>query len=284
MVTLDPRTIERVARIICDLDGSFERSGRQLEQLLENADWTDPPYYDRSPRIPWLIDAMKSATDAEVEQLICRVCHPLEYDEDGKAAAEAVREAINEALDREGLTVSYIGHEPVMGRLGSKGSTVYTAPEDLESRLPLLIDDPETVAWLLARANETKICEANGAYVFALVGIGSFVEYLLFSVLTRWDPDISEHGFIDRGGKRVPDERVSLDTLIRTAHARGFIGLDRKDFIDKVREYRNFVHLRRQSAVALHPDPETVMMCWGPVRAILVDLERTVRSRRQSAT
>ncbi|MEU8202014.1 hypothetical protein [Streptosporangium sp. NPDC049046] len=280
MPALDPRTIERVARIICDLDGPFERYGRDLETLLLHSGWTDPPLYDGTPRIPWLVDAMKSATAAEVERLVCRVCHPVEYDEGGISSAGAVRDAINHALANEGLTISYISDQPIMGRLSNTGSTVYTAPEDLESRLPALIDDAETVAWLVARANETRICEANGAYVFALVGIGSFVEHLLLSVLTRWDNDIREHGFTDQTGRAIRGGRVSLDQLIRIAYTRGFIKLDRKEFIDKVREYRNFVHLQRQSAMDLHPDPHTVMMCWGPVRAILVDLEDTVASRR----
>jgi hypothetical protein len=46
------KTVERAARIICDIDGSFERSGRELENLIRASAWPDPPEYDGSPRVP----------------------------------------------------------------------------------------------------------------------------------------------------------------------------------------------------------------------------------------
>ncbi|MEU6788826.1 hypothetical protein ABZ912_57410 [Nonomuraea angiospora] len=267
---LDPKTIERVTRIICDIDGPFERRGWQLEALLRDAGWNDPPVYDGSSRVLWLTEAINSADQASVERLICRVCHPLEYDEDGIESAELVRQEINQVLALQGLTVSQVAGQPVMARLGGDG-VVYTAPEELEPRLRAIIDDSATVDWLLERAEETRICEANGAYVFALIGMGSFVEYLLYTFLHQWDPDIKERGFTDPSGRRTT--RPSLDHLIKTAHSKGYIQLDRRDFMDRVRDYRNFVHLRHQTEKDLRPDRHTIMMCWGPIRAVLTDLE-----------
>ncbi|MGI5268881.1 hypothetical protein ACQEUU_07015 [Nonomuraea sp. CA-218870] len=267
---LDPKTIERIARIICDIDGPFERRGWQLEALLHNAGWNDPPIYDATSRITWLTEAIKNADHASVERLVCRVCHPLEYDDDSIESAELVRQEINQVLALQGLTVSYVAGQPVMAQLDSAG-VVYTAPEELEPRLRAIIHDSAAVEWLLERAEETRLCEANGAYVFALIGMGSFVEYLLLTFLREWDPEIKEKGFTDASGKRTT--RVSLDHLIRTAHAKGYIQLDRRDFMDKVRDYRNFVHLRHQTEKDLRPDRHTIMMCWGPIRAVLTDLE-----------
>jgi hypothetical protein len=275
MLELDPKTIDRVARIICDIDGPFERRGWQLEALLRNAGWDDPPAYDGTARVVWLTEAMKDADHASVERLVCRVCHPVEYDEDGIESAEVVRQAINQALALQGLTISYVAGQPVMARLGSEG-VIYTAPEELEPRLRAILDDRATVDWLLERVEETRICEANGAYVFALIGMGSFVEYLLYAFLRQWDQEIRENGFTNSSGR--PVSHVSLNLLIETAHAKGYIQLDRKDFIDKVRDYRNFVHLRLQSEKALRPDRHTVMMCWGPIRAVLTDLEAAANS------
>ncbi|MEU7913959.1 hypothetical protein [Microbispora bryophytorum] len=280
MLELDPKTIDRVAQIICDIDGPFERRGWQLEALLRNAGWDDPPTYDGTARIVWLTGAMKTADHASVERLVCRVCHPVEYDEDGIESAEAVRQAINQALALQGLTISYLSNQPVMARLGSEG-IIYTAPEELEPRLRAIIDDTATVDWLLERAEETRICEANGAYAFALIGMGSFVEYLLYAFLSQWDPQIRRSGFTNSSGR--PISHVSLNHLIETAHAKGYIQLDRKDFIDKVRDYRNFVHLRHQSEKAIRPDRHTIMMCWGPIRAVLTDLEAAANSHSRSS-
>jgi hypothetical protein len=274
MLEFDPKTIDRLAQIICDIGGPFERRGWELEALLRNAGWDSPPFYDGTSRTGWLSEAMKNADHASVERLVCRVCHPVEY-EDGMESAEIMRQAINQALSLQGLTVSYVAGRPVMARLGSEG-VVYTAPEELEPRLRAIIDDTATVDWLLERAEETRICEANGAYVFTLIGMGSFVEYLLYAFLLQWDPEISRKGFTHHSGK--PINHVSLNLLIETAHAKGYIQLDRKDFMDKVRDYRNLVHLRHQSEKALRPDPLTVMRCWAPIRAVLTDLETAASS------
>ena len=274
---MHPKTIERAARIMCDIDGPFERTGRELENLLRNAGWTDPPEYDGSARIPWVIDSMQERVDdqAAIERLLCQVCNPVEYD-DGMASAQVTQQELNRALAMEQLTISFWNGKPVMGRLSPEGNAaVFSAPEELGSRLQNLISDSATVDWLLARVKETQICETNGAYIFALVGIGSFVEYLLLSVLSEWDLDIKVNGFMDDRGRRIARERAPLDLLIKMAHAKGWIQLDAKDFLDQVRQYRNLVHLRRQSETGLAPDADTVMMCWAPLRAVINDLEAT---------
>jgi len=52
MLSLDPMTVERVAKLVCDPGGPYERSGRDLEKLLGRSAWADPPAYDGSPRVP----------------------------------------------------------------------------------------------------------------------------------------------------------------------------------------------------------------------------------------
>jgi hypothetical protein len=267
------KTIERAAQIICDPGGPFERSGRELENLLRDAGWMDPPEYDGSARIPWLIDAiLERANDqAAIERLFCQVCDPVEYD-DGMASAGAVLQALNQALALEHHMISFWNGRPIMGALSLDGNTtVFTAPPELETRLRNLISDSAAVEWLLSRVKETQVCEASGAFTFALVGIGSFVEYLLLSVLLERDEDIKARGFAEENGRRT--HRPSLDLLIRTAHVKGWIQLDAKDFLRQVREYRNLVHLRLQSESGLAPDGDTIMMCWAPVQAVINDLE-----------
>jgi hypothetical protein len=274
------KTVERAARIICDIDGSFERSGRELENLIRASGWPDPPEYDGSPRVPWLIEVIREREDdtAAVERLFCQVCDPVEYD-DGMTSAQVVLTELNQVLALENLTISFWQGTLIMGKLDlDGGQVVYTAPDQLDTRLRRMITDPATAEWLLARVEETQICEKNGAFTFALVGIGSFVEYLLLSVLQQWDDHIKANGFRDDRGK--PTRQPSLDLLIRTAHARGWIELDAKDFLHQVREYRNLVHVSLQSKTGLTPNADTIMMCWAPVRAVLNDLEATINVRR----
>ncbi|MGW1673373.1 hypothetical protein [Streptomyces sp. NPDC002324] len=273
MKPLDPLTLERAARLIVDIDGPFERRGYQLTQLLHRAAWPNPVDYDSSPRIPWLTDILTSSDDpAAVRRLLCRICDPLEYD-DGLTSADLVRQELNIHLAAEHLAVTYVSNRPVLGELDIDGhTTVFTAPDDLEDRIRPLVSSEDFLTQLMARITETQICEHHGAYGLALIGIGSFTEALLLDVLTHRDPTLQQQGF-PLGGKRIAPERASFALLLDTARARDWIQMDAHDFMAIVREYRNFVHLRKQRERGVTPDRDTVGMCWGPVLAVLNDLE-----------
>jgi hypothetical protein len=136
-----------------------------------------------------------------------------------------------------------------------------------------LILDEQIASLLIDRVRETEICAANGAYTFAIIGIGSFVEGLLQTVLSERDEQVRAHGFVDERGKPVQDRRIGLQYLIDLARSRSWIQLDAADFMHKVREYRNYVHPRVQQQDPQKFDRDSVMLCWAPVRAVLNDLE-----------
>ncbi|AKG43767.1 hypothetical protein SXIM_23830 [Streptomyces xiamenensis] len=272
---LDPMTIERVAHLIVDMDGPYERRGWQLTQLLQHAGWQDAPEYDGLPRLEWMKTVMEKATDdiEAIERLLCRICDPIEYRE-GAPAAEAVQDELNRILVLEGLAVRQVSGRPVLGELTDDGqSAVFTAPDDLEARLRPLVSGEDALRQLLERVEEARICERNGAYVLALVGIGSFTEGLLLNVLIHRDPDLLKGFPVGKGAKRKDLDYVSLEMLLDTAHDRGWIRKDRHEFMTIVRQYRNFVHIRAQQRRGVVPDQHTVGMCWGPVRVVLEDLE-----------
>lgn len=50
--------------------------------------------------------------------------------------------------------------------------------------------------------------------------------------------------------------------------------------MEKVREYRNYVHPHKQKENRLAFDQDSVMLCWAPVQAIINDLEERVASSR----
>lgn len=80
-------------------------------------------------------------------------------------------------------------------------------------------------------------------------------------------------GFPLGNGKWLRPDRVSLEKLLLMAHNKGLIQMDAHEFAQKVREFRNFVHIRQQIEQRAILDQDTVMMCWGPVIAVLNDLE-----------
>ncbi|WP_190813762.1 hypothetical protein [Saccharopolyspora pogona] len=276
MLPLDDRTAERIAEVIVDVGGPYERKGYDLEKLLARANWVQPPEYDGSPRVPWLAEQLieRKHASPEIERLLCRVCDPVEYD-DGKVSADEFREVINSKLEAEQLVVSIVGGRPVLGELGADGDTHYSAPGDLEKRLQRLIRDRATIDGLLNRVHETGLCERSGAHTMAIIGIGSFVEGLLLALFLERDAQIREHGFAGRKASTRAD-RAGLALLIDTAHDKGWIQLDAKDFMHNVREYRNFVHPAAELREKPKFDRDSVTLCWAPVRALLNDLEESI--------
>ncbi|MFI7062187.1 hypothetical protein ACIBL3_14480 [Kribbella sp. NPDC050124] len=275
--SLDGRTIERLAKVIIDYEGPYERRGHELESLLRRSAWEDPPEYDGTPRVPWLVEQLTERNGtADVEHLLCRICDPIEYDA-GAEVAQVFHALVNGILEPEQLVISYVGHRPVLAQLSGDGThPVFTEPEEMERRLRSIIADDATVTGLLRRLGETRICEANGAYTFAIIGIGSLVEGILHAVLTERDQEFRNREILVGGRdrrRRVEPERASMEFLIDRAKALGFIQLDATKFMHNVRDFRNFVHPRKELAEQPGFDRDSVMLCWGPVRALLNDLE-----------
>jgi hypothetical protein len=280
MFPLDPKTVERLAELIVDINGPYERRGWQLEQLLLNSGWPEDASYDGSPRVPWLVERLtERRTDrAAIERLLCRVCDPIEY-EDGEATAGVFRQAINEKLAPEQLVVALIGGRPVLGELGADSDAsnpAFSEPPDFEPRVRALLRDPNTADALARRIAETRIAQNGGAHTLALIGIGSIVEGLLLALLMERDDDARDNGIplLDKPGRRIPAEAASMKLLIDIAHQRGWIQLDARDFMDKVRDFRNFVHPRKEWTEQPDFDEDSVRLCWAPVHAVLNDLEQ----------
>jgi hypothetical protein len=276
MYAIDPKTSERLARIIVDPDGPYMRTGRELEALLARAGWQDPPDYDGTAKIPWLVEQMVDHNNQgrNVERLLCRVCDPLEYD-DGASAAETFRDAVNRVLEAEGLIVINTGGRPVVAEIGANGAGPANAePHDLEARVRRLIGDPPTADLLLKRAAEARMCQSSGAYTMAVIAIGSFVEGMLLTMLMERDEECRNHRFVDQAGKVVTNRQPNLASLIDTAHVRGWIQLDAKTFMHSVRNFRNYIHPGKELADNPDFDNDSVGLCWAPLQAMLNDLEQ----------
>jgi hypothetical protein len=139
--------LTRVAKVICDIDGPSERHVYELEQLLRDAGWSNPPEYEGPSRVRWLTEVLadRAKDHGDIARLLCRVCDPLEY-YGGMPIAEAFRAELNQILEAERLAVSYVGGRPVLGELtDDPDQPMFSAPEGLENRLSALLTDPRMV-------------------------------------------------------------------------------------------------------------------------------------------
>ncbi|GLY53003.1 hypothetical protein [Lentzea sp. NBRC 102530] len=273
MFPLDEKTIERVARIAVDQGGPYERTGRELEALLRSSGWKNAPEYDHSARVGWMIESLSERDSDDVERLLRRLSDPIEY-EDGLSTADAIRLELNRVLEPEQLEIRYVAGRPVMAEVGQAGpSKVVLHLDEVEQRVRRWISDEQLVTLLVDRVRQSQEADAVGSHLLALFGIGSFVEGLLYGVLIERHPECATDGFIGRDGRKIAAKRAGLDLLITVAHDCGLIQLDAKSFMDQVRDFRNYIHPRRQLETGFTPDEDTVLMSWPPVQALLNDLD-----------
>lgn len=281
MQPLDDRTAEKIADLVVDVSGPYERRSYELEALFKRAGWLPVPEYDGSPRVRWLAEQLVEHHDdpGKIERFLCRVCDPREYD-DGKVVAEEFRNAVNGVLDPEGLVISAVGGRPVLCELGGDGSAHYSEPDDLEERLRHLVLDKVTAEMLVNRLTEARHCLRAGAHTLTVIGLGSLVEGLLHAVLTERDEEVQQDGFVNEHGKKVSADRVSLAVLLYIAHNHGWIQFDAHRVLGAVKDFRNFIHPRQEAASQARLDHDTVMMCWGPIGALFNDLEECLATTR----
>jgi hypothetical protein len=280
MFPLDEKTLDRIAKVTVDQGGPYERTGRELEALLRSSGWRDAPDYDGSPRVAWIVECLGERDHDEVERFLRRVSDPIEY-EDGLSTADVMRCELNRVLEPEQLEIRYVSGRPVVAEIGQAGpSRVVLHLDDVEQRLRRWISDEQLVTLLVNRVRQSQESEAVGAHLLALFGIGSFVEGLLYGVLIERNPEFAAEGFVGRDGRKTAAKRAGLDLLITAAHDCGLIQLDAKSFMDPVRDFRNYIHPRRQLETGFTPDEDTVSMSWPPVQALLNDLDTAMSAEK----
>lgn len=274
MAVLDPRTVPRVAELICDIGGPFERRTRELVQLVQAAGWDVA--YEGGARIPWLVEVIERHNDDPdaIDALLRRIIDPREFDGGLDAAVQLVA-PLNALLIGDDLEVGHNGHRSVIYHLG--GSSEPTNLEDVAARLAApelrktvqrLVRNPAMAEILTARLDEVEAARSSGAYLLAIVGTGSFVEGLLHDVLRSRDKETKAQ------------TTTTLDWLLRRAHTLGWIEHDAFTFSGYVRGYRNYVHPRQQLSEKFSPDADTVLLCWQPVLAVINDLDRLLPGPR----
>ncbi len=276
---LDTVTRERLARLIVDQDGPYERTGREIAALFRHASWPDPVDYDGSYRVPWVDELLASrAGDRNaVERILRRLCDQREYDD--PRSATAIREAVNRILNADGLAVAYRdGHYTVVEVTPSAAEPAPIAPVELTVDIADFVHDHAMVGLLRSRLDEAATCRENGAYFAAIITVGSLLEGVLHAVVQQREKILAAEG--NKGIRTAPTsapgrgnrDQPNLYSLIDTAHRYGLIKRDAKDFAQVLREYRNFVHPRSQLERNVHPDADLATICWNVAIMTLNDL------------
>jgi hypothetical protein len=276
--TLDENTLDRIAELICDTNGPHHRQAWELPRFFGHAGWRDVPEYDDSGRKRWVLDLLRARRHDRpaIEQMICRLADPREYQEDPRQAQQ-VAQMLNRFLALEGLKVTYAGGRPMLVELpGAMIAPDTPAGVDLKRELGAWIHDEELAGILRLRLDEASTCREHGACLSAIIMLGSILEGALLDVATRFISAAMQSSSAPGNARKL--SFWTLDDLINVAHERGWIQPDVRAFASTLRGYRNFVHPREQLKRREFPDQDTVSVCWDVVIAALNDLAAAVAS------
>jgi hypothetical protein len=207
-----------------------------------------------------------------------RLANPKEYKADRANTAKAIT-CLNDILSLEGLRVELSGITPQLRTCDPDFSVDIPDVKDLRplpkpdfSKLNI---ESKLSEVLSARWNEVEICVNNGAYLSAIILMGSMLEGLFLSVLSRnpKEANLAKSAPVDKKKNKVKDfTDWNLVEMIDVAHDAGWIDYDVKKYSHSLRDFRNFIHPHQQMLQSCYPDKDTCNISWLVVQATVNDL------------
>ena len=283
MTPMDESTLDKIAALICGNGEQYPvyRSSSYLTAFFARVGL--PRFvHDGSTRQRWVLECLKSCSRDELANVLKRLASPREYGGNKDQITQALK-AINEATYVEGFRVKLVGIEPKFEKVevnfesANEGVELKPLPPPDFMSINL---EPGIGEILAARWVETQLCVDSGAYLAAIIIMGSLLEGLLLGVCQR-KPAIAntcacapkDH----RTGKVKHFADWSLAEMIDVAHGVGWLGLDVKRFSHALRSFRNLVHPYEHMATRATPDEDTCNISWLVVQAAVNDLARALK-------
>lgn len=283
MRRLDGSTLEAIAETIC---GSGEGAGggytspapyrtmTQIRDFFQRAGVQ--PQGMSSTRKWFVLESLQAINGSDsLDRILLRLASPKEYRGDAELT-RIVIDHLNQILQVEGLEVALLGVEPQI----RNRKAVVAPPKPREKPMEpspdflRLMHDPSLADILSSRWEECQRCARAGAYLAAVVMMGSILEGVLLHKVEQ-EPKIANQATSspkDRTGKPKPIYEWGLSSLIDVAHEVGWIQGDVRRFSHALRESRNLVHPYEQRVRAEKPDEDTCSICWQVTRAAIADL------------
>lgn len=144
------------------------------------------------------------------------------------------------------------------------------------SRLPTTLTAREIVD---ARLNEIEACLGAKAPLAVIFLVGSTLEGLLMELATSQSTRFLAASSAPKvKGAAKPVEKWTLAELIAVSRELGVLGPDVSEHADQVRNFRNYIHPRRQLQEKFEPRIETAEIAQQVLRAALADLSKLASS------
>lgn len=291
MITFDNKTLEDIADIICGdklaakycVEGEynncpFYRKGSDLPIFFEDAGLECPSFGNES-RKWWTLSCLKDYNaNSQMKPVLLRLANPKEYRT--KTNTQIVVKELNRLIELEGLMIKFDGIKPIIVSIEpqipiEEPEVNYTL---LKPNFNLSVPDKNLSLVLNSRWDELEKCMNSKSFLCSIILMGSILEGALLSVVENnpKNANLSKLAPKDKSGQTLRFKNWTLNDLINVTHDCGWIGKDVKDFNDKLRDYRNLVHPRKQRDENFFPDEGTCKICLEVVRAALNDLKENI--------
>ncbi len=121
---------------------------------------------------------------------------------------------------------------------------------------------------LILRIEEIEKCIKGKAYLSAIILIGSTLEGLLLGFALKYPQAFnSSHSVPKKDNKPKPFDLWTLSDFINAAHELGLIAIDIKEHSHSLRNFRNYIHTKKQLETLFFPDKETIKISWQVLSA-----------------
>lgn len=279
---MDESTLNKIAEFICG-NGPYPvyRSSSQLTAFFNRAGL--PQFvHDGSTRQRWVLDCLKQCTREELASVIKRLASPKEYEGDREKIVQALK-LLNEAVYIEGFQVKLVGIEPKFEKINVDYTDI-NADRELKPLPPpdfmSLHLEPGIGEILKHRWDEAQRCVDSGAFLAAIIVMGSLLEGILLAVCQK-NPALANKCSCapkDRStGKVKYFADWKLSEMIDVAHEAGWLGLDVKKFSHMLKDFRNMIHPYQHMQMRSNPDKDTCDISWLVVQASVNDLARSIK-------
>lgn len=279
MKSLDGKTLETLAVLICGDNAEWYRRGSDLPRFFKNSGLVCPNH-DNTTRKWWTLDRLneynKNPTD--IQKVILRLADPREYPGQANAVNDVINK-LNHILAVEGFRIALDGVTPKIVDIAATIPDPKTTKELFAVPVPdfgRLTNDSTLSPFMEGRWKEVVKCVDCGANLAAIILMGSILEGVLLGTIQS-NPRAANQARAapkDKDGKVKCFGDWSLSNLIDVAYECGWLELDAKKFSHTLREYRNLVHPWEQRARNEVPDEDTCKICWQVVGAAINDLQK----------
>lgn len=289
MKPLHPETLKALAELICGDTTPPYRTRVRIGEFFQRVDSRFPYPDDRSSRNRWTIEQLNACNHENVdsseedthffnlytlEAIILQLADPREYQGD-RDTMQTVLGKLNRILASEELSIAFDGVHP---RLQQVNGTISVIGDNIVYNVPnfaRFINDEQLVTSLRARWEEAYRCMTAGAYLAAVILLGSVLEGALLHTIKNNPKEANQSSKCPlnrKDGKPKHPHEWTLNEYIDVAHDCGWIQGDRHRFSHALRESRNLIHPRVELSLKEWPDENSCRICWQVVQAAIDDL------------